>query len=282
MYIEFYKPGGIVQDFVDAIIFMKGDGTGIAFPRMHQTIIINMGSGFGVSEIYAPASKERETSGTIWINGKQDTHFMLRNDGRMEMYVIGVRPGRLPYLTGLPAIETTDRAVEAANWGSADLFALRDRLFECPSARAGCVLIEQYLDRLLKRVEWAHLDKIQWLDRAIPVTRVEDICRTLGVTRKRLRYEAQHYFGGSVKNLQGILRLNNNLAAIALQADRPLSALHDHYDQAHFINDFKDRTGITPLQYRKLCRAYPEIRVTPNFIPLQQETFLQFISGGEV
>jgi predicted enzyme related to lactoylglutathione lyase len=28
-----------------------------------------------------------------------------------------------------------------------------------------------------------------------------------------------------------------------------LSAVHDYYDQAHFINDFKARAGITPLQW---------------------------------
>lgn len=282
MYIEVYKPKGIVQDFVDVILFMSGNGTGIAFPRMNQTIIINMGSGFGVSEIYTPSAHVRETVDGIWINGKQDRHFMLENDGLMKMYVIGVRPGRLPYLTGLPAIETTDQAVGAEHWGPADIFSLRDRLFECPDARSGCMLIEQYLGRWLMREDWAHFDKIKWLDRTIPTHRVEDICRLLGVTRKRLRDEAQHYFGGSVKNLQGILRLNNNLAAIAHEAHRPLSALHDYYDQAHFINDFKDRTGITPLQYRRLCRAYPAIKATPNFVPLPRETFLQFISTGQV
>ena len=39
-----------------------------------------------------------------------------------------------------------------------------------------------------------------------------------------------------------------------------------------------ERAGITPLQYRRLCQQFPAIRYTPNFLPLEQETFLQFIS----
>jgi len=40
----------------------------------------------------------------------------------------------------------------------------------------------------------------------------------------------------------------------------------------------KARSGITPLQYKKLCLNHPAIKYTPNFISMQRETFLQFIS----
>ena len=60
-----------------------------------------------------------------------------------------------------------------------------------------------------------------------------------------------------------------------------LSAIHPYFDQSHFIHDFKARTGITPLQYRRLCQHFPFIRHTPNFIALPQETFLQFISNAD-
>jgi hypothetical protein len=71
------------------------------------------------------------------------------------------------------------------------------------------------------------------------------------------------------------------LEKIATSASGSLSSMHDYFDQSHFIHDFKDRTGITPLQYRRLCRQFPFISRTPNFLALSQETFLQFIAGSE-
>lgn len=282
MQFEVYIPKGILKDFVESVIFLGGNdiGNGIAFQRMQQTIIINLGTNFGASDIYTAMPRRKGTTSTVWINGKQEIPFLLENNGVTAMYAIGIRPGRLPWLADLPAIETNEETVGAENWTSKEIFNLREQLLACADVNDGFLLIEQYLTRQVLKKDLTGLDKIKWLDKAIHINSVEQICQSLGVTRKKLRSEAQYYFGGPVKNIQGILRFNNILSAIAHNSGQPLSSLHEYYDQAHFINDFKARSGITPLQYRKLCRRYPVIRQTPNFLPLSRETFLQFISGG--
>jgi len=278
--MQFYIPKGILKDFVESIAFLSEGGTGVAFQRMYQVIIINMGANFMVSDIYTASPQKKEHTDTIWINGKQDTPFMLENKGATAMYAIGIKPGMLPYLADLPAIATNDLAVGAEHWTSKEIFHLREQLFECADIHSGLLLIEKYLTGLLIKKDFHHLEKVQWLARSIKTSRVEEICRATGFSRKKLRSEMQHYFGDAAKNIQGIIRFNNTLSAIANNRFQSLSTLHPYYDQAHFINDFKARTGITPLQYQRLCRQYPAIAHTPNFIPLEKETFLQFISAG--
>lgn len=282
MDLKVYFPTGILKNFVDSITYLSGDGTGVAFQRMYQVIIINMGTNFGVSGVYDARPAKKEQTETIWINGKQEVPLMIENTGTTKMYAIGIRGGMLPYLASLPAQETNDLAVGAQNWTSQEIYSLREQLLECNDVTAGFVLIEQYLTKQLLRKDFSSLEKIKWLDNAMNTYSVDDLCRTLGVTRKKLRSEAQHYFGGSVKSLQGIIRFNNTLHDMANNQNRPLSAIDDYYDQAHFINDFKARAGITPLQYKKLCLRYPAIKYTPNFIPVTLETFLQFISTAQV
>lgn len=282
MDLKVYFPTGILKNFVDSITYLSGDGTGVAFQRMYQVIIINMGTNFGVSGVYDAHPAKKEQTETIWINGKQEVPLMIENTGTTKMYAIGIRGGMLPYLASLPAQETNDLAVGAQNWTSREIYSLREQLLECNDVTAGFVLIEQYLTKQLLRKDFSSLEKIKWLDNAMNTYSVDDLCRTLGVTRKKLRSEAQHYFGGSVKSLQGIIRFNNTLHDMANNQNRPLSAIDDYYDQAHFINDFKARAGITPLQYKKLCLRYPAIKYTPNFIPVTLETFLQFISTAQV
>jgi AraC-like DNA-binding protein len=291
--IQAYIPKGPLKEFVHTIHFIHGkeSGTGVAFPRMEQVIIINLGTRFSSSDVYAPEASAvvRETSSTVWINGKQDDPFLLGNSGVTAMYAIGLKLGMVPYFADLPAIETNNLAVGAENWTSCGIFELQQQLQECESVAAGFLLIESYLLNLLRGRDFSHLERVKWLSRAMHTQTVADICRSLGMTRKRLRSEAQHYFGGSVKNIQGIIRLNRTLTTIAAattgigpaanEGNGSLSSLHEYFDQAHFIHDFKARTGITPLQYRRLCRQFPFIAHTPNFIALPRETFLQFISG---
>ncbi|MBS1567163.1 MAG: AraC family transcriptional regulator [Bacteroidetes bacterium] len=285
MIFEIYTPKSFLREFVGSIFFMSGHdiGNGIAFQRMQQTIIINLGTAFGVTDIYTHAPQRRETTEPVWINGKQEIPFLLENNGTTAMYAIGIRPGCLPWLTGLPAVVTNDLSVEAANWASDGIYDLREQLLECGDTQiaTGFRLIEQYFCRRLMRQELSGLERIQWMDKAMQTSSVEQICRTLGMTRKRLGSEARHFFGGPVKQLQGLMRFNQTLAGIARSSSEPLSGLHEYYDQAHFINDFRSRAGITPLQYRKLCRLNPAIRQTPNFLPLSRETFLQFCAARD-
>jgi AraC-like DNA-binding protein len=278
---EIHIPKGFLQDFVSSIAYISGSssGTGVAFPRMHQVIIINMGSQFSSSDVYTSRPFLHETPGTIWINGKHDTPFMLENGGVTAMYAIGVKAGRLPWFADLPAIETNDLAVGADNWTSKEINILYEQLLGCMNAQQGFILIEKYLTDFLIKRDHSSLQKVKWLDSAIHTMKVQEICRHLGVTRKKLRSDAQYYFGDSVKNIQGIIRFNNTLGDIAHHSDRTLSSLHDYYDQSHFINDFKARTGITPRQYRKLCQLHPVIKYTPNFISMPRETFLQLITS---
>ena len=295
MDIQRYTLSGALSEFIDYIFFISGKqmGTGVAFPRMHQVIIINLGAPFSTSDVYDPAAAAGDKSDGVWINGKQDAPFLLENAGVTAMYAIGLKLGMVPFFAGLPAKETNNFAVSAGDWGvgarlrAGEMAALREELMGC-SVAAGFVLVERYLLSLVKGVDLSAFSKVRWLGQAMYTSSVEEMCRALGVTRKRLRSEAQYYFGDAVKNIQGIIRLNRTLGRIAAAAisedgvsgsGESLSSLHDYFDQAHFIHDFKARTGITPLQYRRLCRQYPVIGRTPNFLPMQRETFLQFISG---
>lgn len=277
MTIETHIPGYPLSDFVGAINYLAGNslGTGVAFPRMHQVIIINMGSNFTVSELYQPNAVVQELSSQVWVNGSHDNHFMLGNRGNTAMYAITIKLGMLGYFMNLPASETHDDTVDAINWSNNEIFFLREKLFSCSTIKEGLLLIEQYFLNLMKRRDLSDLERIKWMQGAIFGKSVNEICYSLGITRKRLRRESLQYFGSSVKNIQGLIRFNHTLATIARNCNESLSSLHDFYDQSHFINDFKARTGITPIQYKRLCQEFPHIKYTPNFLALQKDIYLE-------
>lgn len=277
MPITTYIPQGLLKEFVGAIVHLEGMGTGIALQRVYQTIIINIGSNFYTSDLYSD-EPDKEHTPLVWINGQHERPFALDNPGKISMYVIGIRPGMLPYFSKVPVAATNGRALGAEHWADPHIFTLRQQLLKCVDLQAGFEQIDKYFTGLLVGQDISPLPRINYLSKAMPENTVEEICRALGCTRKKLRTDAIHYFGAPVKNMQGIIRFGEHLAAISRDPYQSLSSLHTFYDQAHFINDFKTRTGITPSQYRMLCQHYPEIRHTPNFISMSKETFLQFIA----
>lgn len=270
----------MLRNFISSITHLHNSGTGAAFQRVYQTIIINLGANFLVSPLYDREAKAIENTSAIWINGKQDIPIMIENPGITKMYVLGVNGGMLPYLTNFSAHETNNKATTSELWAPGDITSLREKLLTS-TVQEGFTLIDTYFSELLSKRELTGMDKTSWFNTAIHTQTIESICQTLGVTRKKLREDTIYHYGASAKNLQGMIRFNKTLSTIAHHADKPLSDIDHFYDQSHFIKDFKARTGMTPLQYKKLCQHYPFIKFTPNFIALSKETFLQFISAHQ-
>lgn len=280
MDIQVYIPRGPLKDFIVSIHYLSGSGigTGVALQRLNQVIIFNLGTDFTATDIHTGLARQEARTGSVWVNGKQETPFMLGNAGVTAMYAVTLQVGMLPYFAGMPALETNELAVGVEHWKATGIKEVHGRLMEQQDIQQGFRYIEACLMAHLRGADLSNLDRVRWLGQALYRASVAEIGGTLGMSRKRLREEALYRFGGSIKGLQGIIRFNRTLASIAGDSTQPLSRLHDYYDQSHFISDFKARSQMTPLQYRRLCARFPYIRHTPNFMAMTRETFLQFLA----
>jgi AraC-like DNA-binding protein len=278
--LKILVPQGPLKDFVGAILYLEDLGTGLALQRVYQNIIINAGDSFSTSDPFRVGAAV-ENKSTIWINGKHESPFYLENMGKPAFYVIGVRPGMLRYFISVPVSETNDKALPAEVWAQSSIHTLRDTLLRSNDIASNLLKIEDYFEDLIRHVNTSLLAPVQCISGLLPVMTAGEIARKMGYTRKRLWTTVTEHFGSSVKEMQGIIRFDRHLAAMAENPDSHLGDIHTFYDQAHFINDFKKRTGLTPKQYRQLCIKYPEIRHHPNFLPIiPKETFLQFYQEG--
>jgi AraC-like DNA-binding protein len=201
---------------------------------------------------------------------------MLENPGRVAFYVLTVKPGMLAGLIDIPVCETNEKALPAESWTTHNLQELRRSLLASDNLEANFSSIETFFTRMLRPSKLPDAHIIEHINRSLEVDTVEDICGRLGYSRKWVWKTVKKAFGSSLKNMQGIIRFNQHLTTIAAAPEAPLSGLHGFYDQAHFINDFKRRTGMTPRHYQLLCRRFPDTRRHSNFIAISKETFLQF------
>ncbi len=275
-----YIPDEPLRHLVNGIVYIEGNGSGLALQRVYQNILINLGDNFFSGNPYSNATTENKS--LVWINGRQVFPFILENPGTTRFYVIAVKPGMLSFFCTVPVSQTNDKTLSFEHWTCTDLLSLRTHLLDMPP-KDGFAAIEEHFTAMIRgKYNPSLLDYIQVISKMLPNHTVEEMCTKLQCTRKKLWTDVKKYFGASVKEMQGIIRFDQHLAAIAHHADKPLSQIHQFYDQAHFINDFKQRTGMTPKNYKALCAAFPAVRHNPNFVPMTKETFLQFCRNNGI
>jgi AraC-like DNA-binding protein len=273
--IRQFQPEGHLKNVVNAILYLEGLGTGLALQRVYQNILINIGDPFYTSDPYKEGAARTSSDG-VWINGKHEYPFILENPGRVSFYVVSVKPGMLGGLIDIPVSETNELALDAESWTSHNLKELRQSLKESEDIERNFRTIEAYLTRVFMPDKFPDPLIVDYINLALPSETVEDMCAHLGRSRKWIWTTVIKAFGSPIKQMQGIIRFNQHLQTIAQAPEATLSGVHKFYDQAHFINDFKRRTGMTPKHYQLLCRRFPDTRHHANFINISKETFLQF------
>jgi AraC-like DNA-binding protein len=133
------------------------------------------------------------------------------------------------------------------------LSALEEQLSAAESDEKRIILVEQFLMTRLqpRRNDLLVASAIEQIHLAQGNIRMVDLAEKLYTSKSPLEKRFRQVVGTTPKKFANIIRMKSSL--IAMQSS--ITVQHDyrmnHYDQAHFIRDFKDFTGVTPGQYLK-------------------------------
>jgi AraC-like DNA-binding protein len=163
----------------------------------------------------------------------------------------------------MPLSEICDQAAELDHFWGTDGGLLRERLCEARTpADKFCLLEAALLQRLTGPADCAITAAMHLLDRGASLT--EARCY-IGLLPKTFVRRFREQVGLTPKRFARVRRLQRIMGGLlgAAEVDWPMLALeHGYTDQAHFIHDFRDLTGITPTAYRP---SSPQRR---NHVPL--------------
>jgi AraC-like DNA-binding protein len=160
---------------------------------------------------------------------------------QLPMHLISKRTTELTDLLGNEADRLVRQLVEAQDWPNR--FLTLDKFL--------LARIRQYR-RSTREIDWAW----RQLDLSRGSVRVQQISDQLGWTRKRLVKAFRDEIGIPPKVLARVLRFRRTLIEFNLQTIPDFSQLAAHCgysDQAHMIREFKDFSGLTPVE---LARVY--------------------------
>lgn len=180
-------------------------------------------------------------------------------DARPERDLAGVTivPGRATALLGVGLHELRDQHVPLADlWGDAVVDEILHRLGEAPRPQARLPVLAGFLARRLARGDHSSGPMAAAIADGIrrdPVgIRIDDLARRTGRSRRRLEQLARQDLGMTMKAYQRLHRFRHALVRID-EAQHigwaDFAGATGYYDQAHFINEFRNHAGMAPTTY---------------------------------
>lgn len=161
--------------------------------------------------------------------------------------------GFIPFAS-IPIKEMDDKAISLDQLFGEDGTELEKNILECKTAEEKIHTVEEFL---LKKLDAAAIDKIvqSTVDTILTAKgqiSIGELSRQTNINRRQLERKFSSAIGLSPKQLSKTIRLQTTLKLMLNKKFTTLTALaheSEYYDQAHFIKDFKEFTGLTPTEF---------------------------------
>jgi AraC-like DNA-binding protein len=256
--IRTYKPPPPLSAFINQIWAYEGyeqpHELERVLPDASMELIINLAE--DATRMYDSEDGSLASSfpGSI-VSGAHSGHFAIDTAEQRSVVGVSFRPGGAPPFLGLPAAELQDAHVPLdALWGTATVASLRERLLAAHSMEARLAIVEVALLEQANGNLSRHPAVTYALNqfRGVPHTRsVADVTERVGLSPRRFIHLFDHEVGLTPKLYCRVRRFQKALRVI--QAGR-VTGWTDilrcgFYDQAHFIRDFQEFSGLTPTAY---------------------------------
>ena len=203
-----------------------------------------------VDIVYSPnVARELQVVGTM----TSARRFALSAGG--FQFGVRFRPAMSQAFLPVPGLDTTDQLIDLSDiWGS-DARRLTEQISEAQSVRQCIGLIEERLRNP------SEVTLVQRLCASIVEqdgqVRIDDLAFEAGLSARQLRRLFLEQVGLSPKHFCRVIRFRSSLARLPQpgRGDWARVALDcGYYDQAHFINEFRQFSGYTPGEFGALER----------------------------
>jgi AraC-like DNA-binding protein len=190
-----------------------------------------------------------------FVIGQLTGPFEVEPTGKTGIFFVCFHPnGFLPFAT-IPIKEMENTAVPLEQLFGNDGQDIEQKILNANSTSERINLIETFLFHRLS--DTATVDQIvkstvETILTANGQLSVEELSRQTNVNRRQLERKFSSAIGLSPKQLSKTIRLQTTLKTLLSKKVTSLTTLayeNEYYDQAHFIKDFKEFTGITPKEF---------------------------------
>ena len=272
MIIATHVPQPPLDQFVEFLWFHEGYNADHQLERVlpdgSMELIINLQEGDRHVFDRTTHSPQR-TYRRSWLSGPHSDFIIIDTVPDASMIGAHFRPGGASAFFNFPLDAMSNSVVDLDAIWNGGAPALRDRLLEAagPSAKFR-VFEEALLARWRSKADHhrAVVFALRYFSRDPEHATIGKVMNQIGLSRRRFIELFRQQVGMTPKMFCRVRRFQRALDQIQRSRDvqwADLAAQCGYYDQAHFINNFREFCGITPRDYLAARAEFP------NFVPIR-------------
>ncbi len=202
--------------------------------------------------------KEIQSCRNVWFSGIREKYITIPSGRDSEMFIIYFQKGKAYPFVEMPMNELADYVVDGELVMSNEILNMRESLLECLTIRQKFIYAERYLkDTFSKKlianpfVDYS-VNSILQQPHQLAMNRLSE---KVGYSQKHLIKIFKEHVGVTPKVFLRIIRFQKAIKEIEINRSANWTSIafeSGYYDQAHFINDFREFSGFTPGQFLKM------------------------------
>jgi AraC-like DNA-binding protein len=191
------------------------------------------------------------------VAGQITQSISLGFSNSLHCFCVKLMPYALRAIFNFTSSEFTNQATDLGNVTPSVYPDLYCRLKYWHSDQYRITTIENYLRSLLKKNQGCISPISEHFVKQInlyPNLSFRTIMDSVALSQRTFERKIKHDIGLSAKKFHRIIRFNTAYSTIKNYPDMRLQDVvfqYGYYDQSHFVNEFKEFTGSSPLQYFK-------------------------------
>jgi AraC-like DNA-binding protein len=253
---QIFEPSSELADFVKCYWNLEGDKENTP---LKNTIVPD-----GTMKLifhYADTYKHHPNNGKsmvlpkCFLIGQLTQPYVVEPLGITGSFVVRFHPnGFLPFTT-IPIKQMENTAIPLDKLFGYEGTEIGDNILSAKDTSERINLIEKYLLKRLndkRTIDFLVKSTIDTILQANGKFSVSEFSKKMNINRRQLTRKISSAIGLSPKQLSKTIRIQNALRILLAEEVTSLTDLayeNEYYDQAHFIREFKEFTGITPKDF---------------------------------
>ncbi len=269
--VKMHTPAPALVPFIETILYCKGHNLGRAYETSipDGTAQLQMVVGFGGREVRHPLTKRVQQLQNAWIMGINSIPITYRLSEVHATIYVRFKPGGLYAFTKVHQATLNNVVVDANMLLGPTVDDLHTTISNSSTPDEALEHVERFFLKLLQGVGRKSALVEYMVDNInVPLT---ELAKRTGYSAKYLTKTFQKNVGIGPKNLQRIQRFSRAIKYLNQLTDNVdwphIVCEYGYHDQAHFIKDFKEFTGFSPLNYLALgssCIHYFHSNMHPD------------------
>jgi AraC-like DNA-binding protein len=247
----------LLRDYIQCIWVMQAEkgvfaNADLLVPDGNIEVMLNYGD--PITRFLPNGSTTQNKTGSELI-GQRCGWYRHSTPGAVNLISVSFKPGGLSPFVPFAVADITAHAIPFSSLPGNLFTEMEERVYDENVLEKKIGIVQDKLvKQLLKNSDKSNnvSDFITRLQAINEFPSIAGFLQFYTINRRKLEREFDHYVGVSPKFLQRILRFRRAIAHFYRSNNRNLTALaYDcgYFDQAHFINDFKEFTGLSPKKF---------------------------------